>query len=73
MTAEPAGSGALPSGMKWVGKVTAFIGLFGSLGGGSITWLIGHQRQPPRSLALLAHLQHQLRQEGASWVKQRKS
>ena len=61
MTAEPAGSGALPSVMKWVGIVTAFIGLFGSLAGG-ITWLISHHRQQAERQGKMAVAEAQVKQ-----------
>ena len=62
---ENTGSGsakAWPEVMTWVGRATALIGLFASLGGG-ITWLITHHRHAAERDAKMALAQAQVQQQ----------
>jgi tetratricopeptide (TPR) repeat protein len=53
---------AWPEVMAWVGRVTAFIGLFASWAGG-VTWLVTHHRHTAERNAKMALAQAQVQQQ----------
>jgi tetratricopeptide (TPR) repeat protein len=65
---ENTGSGsakAWPELMTWVGRTTALLGLFASLGGG-VTWLVTHHRHAAERDAKMALAQAQVQQQDYS-------
>jgi hypothetical protein len=59
--AEPGDGKAWPFVMSWVGRTTALIGLFASVGGG-ITWVIHHHQQTTERQAKMALAEAQAKQ-----------
>jgi tetratricopeptide (TPR) repeat protein len=59
--AEPGEGKAWPFLMSWVGRTTALIGLFASVGGG-VTWVIHHRQQTAERQAKMALAEAQAKQ-----------